>query len=96
MTASNILGSMNKDGSRLVMHPADVKGFWNRWRRTVFGVLIAIYVAGPLIPVGGHPMIQLDVPRLELRQRLVLLTERRVEPVAIALQGVEGALRDTA
>ncbi|MFZ5446975.1 MAG: cytochrome c oxidase accessory protein CcoG [Myxococcota bacterium] len=61
MTASNILGSMNKDGSRKVIHPADVKGFWTRWRRVVFGLLIAVYVAGPLIPVGGHPMIQLDV-----------------------------------
>lgn len=61
MTAANILGSMNQDGSRLMMHPADVKGRWNTARRVVFGLLIGIYVAGPLIPVGGHPMIQLDV-----------------------------------
>ena len=61
MTAANILGSMNKDGSRHIIHPADVKGRWTTARRIAFGVLIAIYVAGPLIPVGGHPMIQLDV-----------------------------------
>ena len=61
MTAANILGSMKQDGSRLMIHPADVKGRWMNWRRAVFAVLIAVYVAGPLIPVGGHPMIQLDV-----------------------------------
>lgn len=56
-----ILSSMQKDGSRLVIHPADVKGVWLRWRRVVFVVLIAFYVLAPFIPVGGHPMIQLDV-----------------------------------
>ncbi|MFT3710327.1 MAG: cytochrome c oxidase accessory protein CcoG [Archangium sp.] len=61
MSAANILGSMKQDGSRLILHPADVHGKWTRARRIVFGVLIAVYVAGPLIPVGGHPMIQLDV-----------------------------------
>jgi len=61
MTAANILGSMKQDGSRLMIHPADVKGRWMNWRRAVFAVLLAVYIAGPLLPVGGHPMIQLDV-----------------------------------
>jgi cytochrome c oxidase accessory protein FixG len=52
---------MKPDGSRLMLHPADVKGRWIRARRVVFGLLIAIYVSAPFIPVGGHPMIQLDV-----------------------------------
>ena len=56
-----ILGSMRPDGSRLMLHPADVKGRWMSARRVVFGVLIAFYVLAPFIPVGGHPMIQLDV-----------------------------------
>jgi cytochrome c oxidase accessory protein FixG len=60
-THSNILGSMKKDGSRLDIHTADVKGVWTRWRRSVFAVLIGFYVLAPFIPVGGHPMIQLDV-----------------------------------
>lgn len=55
------LGSMKSDGSRLRVHPADVKGRFNTWRRVVFGALIAFYVAAPFIPVRGHPMIQLDV-----------------------------------
>lgn len=57
----NILGSMKQDGSRLDIHPADVKGVWTRRRRIAFAVLIAFYVLAPFIPVGGHPMIQLDV-----------------------------------
>ncbi|MBL8911741.1 MAG: cytochrome c oxidase accessory protein CcoG [Archangium sp.] len=52
---------MKQDGSRLMIHPADVKGKWTRARRIVFALLIGVYVLGPLIPVGGHPMIQLDV-----------------------------------
>ena len=60
-THSNILGSMKKDGSRLDIHTADVKGVWTRWRRMAFAVLIGFYVLAPFIPVGGHPMIQLDV-----------------------------------
>ncbi|MDP2271543.1 MAG: cytochrome c oxidase accessory protein CcoG [Archangium sp.] len=59
--APNILGSMNQDGSRRELHPADVDGRWMRWRRAVFVVLIGFYVLAPFIPVGGHPMIHLDV-----------------------------------
>jgi len=58
-----ILGSMRADGSRLMVHPADVSGRWITRRRWVFALLIAFYVAAPLVPVGGHPMIQLDVAR---------------------------------
>jgi cytochrome c oxidase accessory protein FixG len=54
---------MRPDGSRVVLHPADVKGRWTRARRGVFAALIAFYVLAPFVPVGGHPMIQLDVER---------------------------------
>ena len=60
-TPPHILGSMKQDGSRLDLHPADLSGKWNRARRAAFAVLIAFYVLAPFIPVGGHPMIQLDV-----------------------------------
>jgi cytochrome c oxidase accessory protein FixG len=56
-----ILGSMKPDGSRLMLHPADVKGRWIRARRAVFAALIAFYALAPFIPIGGRPMIQLDV-----------------------------------
>ena len=58
-----ILGSMRPDGSRLRVLPADVSGRWIRWRRLAFALLIAFYVLAPLVPVGGHPAIQLDVAR---------------------------------
>jgi len=55
------LTSMKADGSRLAVHPADVKGRFLTRRRLVFAVLIAIYVALPLVQVGGHPAVHLDV-----------------------------------
>ncbi|WP_224242789.1 cytochrome c oxidase accessory protein CcoG [Hyalangium gracile] len=55
------LSSMKADGSRLAIHPADVRGRFITRRRIVFAVLIAIYVALPLVQVGGHPAVHLDV-----------------------------------
>lgn len=60
---ASILGSMSPDGSRVVVHPADVRGRWIRWRRIAFVALIGFYAVTPLIEVGGHPAIQLDVER---------------------------------
>ncbi|MBL9038676.1 MAG: cytochrome c oxidase accessory protein CcoG [Archangium sp.] len=59
--ASSTLGSMRPDGSRLKMHPADVHGRWNRRRRVVFAGLLAVYLLAPLVEIGGHPALQLDV-----------------------------------
>lgn len=56
-----ILGSMRADGSRVKVHPADVRGRWLTRRRALFAVLIAVYVLAPLVPIGGHPSIMLDV-----------------------------------
>jgi len=60
-TPPAILGSMHADGSRLKVLPADVRGRWISRRRLAFGALIAFYVLAPLLPIGGHPAIQLDV-----------------------------------
>lgn len=57
------LGSMRADGSRVKVHPADVRGRWMTRRRLAFALLVAFYGLAPLVPVGGHPMIQLDVAR---------------------------------
>ena len=53
--------TINQDGSRFFLHPADVKGFFTRWRRVFALLLIGIYVLLPWIPVGGHPAVFLDV-----------------------------------
>jgi cytochrome c oxidase accessory protein FixG len=54
------LGTMKYDGTRIKMHPADVKGKWMTRRRFVFAVLIVLYVVTPLVQIGGKPAIQLD------------------------------------
>lgn len=54
--------TINEDGSRYFIHPADVEGFWTRWRRVVGWVLFAVFVALPWVPVGGYPAVQLDIP----------------------------------
>ena len=55
------LTSINPDGSRKAIHPADVRGRFITWRRRVFYLLIAVYVALPFIRVNGHPAIHLDI-----------------------------------
>lgn len=53
--------TINQDGSRFFIHPADVKGFFTRWRRVFALLLIGIYVTLPWIPINGHPAVFLDV-----------------------------------
>jgi cytochrome c oxidase accessory protein FixG len=53
--------TINRDGSRFMPHPADVRGRFTRARRLVAGLLIAIYVLLPWLRVGSHPAVFLDV-----------------------------------
>jgi cytochrome c oxidase accessory protein FixG len=55
------LGSINADGSRRYIHPADVKGKYTFWRRLTALVLLVVYVVLPWIPVKGYPAVFLDV-----------------------------------
>jgi cytochrome c oxidase accessory protein FixG len=55
------LGSINADGSRRYIHPADVKGRFTFWRRLTALALLIIYVALPWIPVKGYPAVFLDI-----------------------------------
>lgn len=56
------LYSINEDGSRNVLQPADARGRWHTRKNWVFALLIAIYVVVPWIQIGGHPALRLDVP----------------------------------
>ncbi|MEO0324962.1 MAG: cytochrome c oxidase accessory protein CcoG [Myxococcota bacterium] len=56
-----IRSSINKDGSRNHVHPADVSGRFTRSRYVVFAVLIVVYLALPFIQIGGRPAVFLDV-----------------------------------
>jgi cytochrome c oxidase accessory protein FixG len=53
--------TIQADGSRFFLHPADVRGSFTRWRRVTGWGLIIFYLALPWIPVGGHPAVFLDV-----------------------------------
>ncbi len=53
--------SINDDGSRFMIHPADVRGRFLRWRRMVAYILIIVFIALPWIQIGGHPALFLDV-----------------------------------
>jgi cytochrome c oxidase accessory protein FixG len=57
--------TINADGSHRVLHPADVRGFFTRWRRVAAAALIAFYALLPWIPIGGHPAVFLDVRNLQ-------------------------------
>jgi cytochrome c oxidase accessory protein FixG len=53
--------TINDDGSRFFLHPADVRGRFTLARRLTGILLIAIYILLPLIPINGHPAVFLDV-----------------------------------
>ncbi len=64
--------TINEDGSRYFLHPADVRGRFTHWRRVVGAVLLAIYVLLPWIPINGHPAVFFDLA--ERRFHLLGLT----------------------
>lgn len=53
--------TINPDGSRYFLHPADVHGRFTYARRLVAFLLLAIYVLLPWIQVNGFPAVFLDV-----------------------------------
>ena len=55
------LGSIHADGSKKILHPADVSGRFTRARRAVAALLLIVYVSLPWIPVKGFPAVFLDV-----------------------------------
>jgi cytochrome c oxidase accessory protein FixG len=55
------LSTIQADGSRKFVHPADVHGTFTTWRRVAALVLLVVYIALPWIPVNGFPAVFLDV-----------------------------------
>ncbi len=55
------LSTVRDDGGRVAIHPADVRGKFIRARYVFFAVLLAIYIALPLVKVNGRPLVHLDV-----------------------------------
>ena len=53
--------SINADGSRNHIHPADVHGRWQVRKNIIYAVLIVIYIAMPWIELGGNPLVCFDI-----------------------------------
>ena len=53
--------TINRDGSRFFLHPADVNGLFTGLRRLFALFLIGIYVSLPWISLNGNPAVFLDV-----------------------------------
>ena len=53
--------TINRDGSRFYLHPADSRGWFLTVRRLFALALIAIYILLPWIPINGHPALFFDV-----------------------------------
>ena len=54
-------GSLNADGSRAFVYPADVSGRFMTARRFAFYALVALWAALPWIPINGHPAVFVDI-----------------------------------
>jgi cytochrome c oxidase accessory protein FixG len=55
--------TINADGSRNFLHPADVRGRWQRRKNVVYALLVAIYVLLPWFDVADRPAVLFDIPR---------------------------------
>lgn len=61
LPSRDVVTTINRDGSRNFLHPADVQGKFSLGRRVVALVLMAVYVLLPWININGHPAVFLDV-----------------------------------
>lgn len=55
------LGSLDEQGHRLAIHPADVDGRFMRRRMAFQVVLLVLFLVLPWIRIEGHPAILLDI-----------------------------------
>ncbi len=55
------LTTVNRDGSRFFLHPADVSGRFTSFRRLFALLLVGIYLSLPWIQINGNPAVFLDV-----------------------------------
>jgi cytochrome c oxidase accessory protein FixG len=59
------LTSVNENGDRIGIIPAEVKGFFRKHRDWSQAVLLIIFLALPWTTINGHPTIFLNVPERE-------------------------------
>ncbi len=54
-------GALRGDGSRRVIHPADVHGRFNTARKAIFYGLVAFLLSLPWLRMNGRPLVLLDI-----------------------------------
>lgn len=82
------LATTDEAGNRVYVHPENVTGVWQRRRRNVYWILIALYLFLPWLNVGGKPALQLDIFRREFT--FFGGTIHGVEPVLMLLVIISG------
>ena len=55
--------TINADGSRNFLHPADVRGPWQLRKNVVWLLLMVIYLGLPFVRIGGHPAVNVDIAK---------------------------------
>ena len=58
----NTVYTINADGSRNFLQVADVRGKWQVVKKASYWFLLVVFIAMPLIRVGGKPAILFDIP----------------------------------
>jgi cytochrome c oxidase accessory protein FixG len=54
--------TINDDGSRNFLQVADVRGRWQVYKKLTYYFLLLVFLAAPLLSVGGKPLILFDIP----------------------------------
>ena len=60
---SDRLDSLDAKGSRLFLHPAEVRGVFRKYRQLVYFILVIIFLTLPWLRINGHQAILLDIPQ---------------------------------
>lgn len=59
------LAMLDEHGQRQFIIPAEVRGFFHKWKKRVHLVLMLIFLSLPWIQIGGHQAVLLDLPNRE-------------------------------
>lgn len=62
MSVNDRLGMLDEFGGRQRIIPAEVKGYYRKWRTRVHGVLLVILLILPWIRINGMQAVLLDLP----------------------------------
>ncbi len=60
-----VLSTLGRDGKRKWLYPVESKGRFLTWRRYAGVLLVAVYLALPIVHVGGKPAMLLDLVHRE-------------------------------